>query len=686
MYNAPIPRPATFVRSALVVVGMIGAGMLSGAFAQSAAPSPTPSSDRFDVTASVEGGVRGVDVNGSGNKFRSDLNYRPGFRIFDSSFMVEDHGTGQKLFDTLLVTASGFNADPTGAVRLKMEKKGDYEFDGNYRTVKYFNNLNNFALNEHNADYRQNFGDMDLTVWPEREKFRMRFGYSFNRANGTGSLTTRAYSDEFPVSSVVDSKSDDVRAGIEGKLWGFNYSLSEGYRVFHDDTAYSLLAPNLGNNPINNGRLFTFTRQYPIRGTSAFTIFSVQRTFAKKLDFTTRWIYSITDTTFTLNEFQTGRDNSNNQVTLDQFNSSGNSNRPQTRGDIGLTWSVTDKLRISDTFSYDHFTIGGNNLFAEALFTSTAAGVPRATVFTNTLSNYITRYRRLSNLVEADYQVNNRFGFNVGWRFGHRNVEVATFDRNFASATPTVEVQDFNNPTNSVIAGMKIKPLKAWTIYGDVEYGRADNVFTRLANYNFTNFRVRSRTNLKKFAFNLSAIVKNNNNPGRGDGSNRDFAADSKSRIFASSLDYTPIDKLTFSGGYTYNYQTSQAAILVPINSVITEGISQYFVRDSYAFFDVTANPIKRVSLYISYRIDKDSGQGSLRSTRLQDVITSYPMRFHTPEAKLAVRLTRNIDWNLGYQFYDYGEVFQTAQNYRAHLPYTSLRIHWGTKAGDRFK
>jgi hypothetical protein len=106
------------------------------------------------------------------------------------------------------------------------------------------------------------------------------------------------------------------------------------------------------------------------------------------------------------------------------------------------------------------------------------------------------------------------------------------------------------------------------------------------------------------------------------------------------------------------------------------------------------------VSLYASYRINNDPGQGSLAVTRLQDIYSSYPMRFQTPEARLTIKLNRNIDWNLGYQYYSYKEtpiqnplVFivitgqpnvnqvYPAQNYTAHLPYTSLRIYFG---GDR--
>ena len=59
-------------------------------------------------------------------------------------------------------------------------------------------------------------------------------------------------------------------------------------------------------------------------------------------------------------------------------------------------------------------------------------------------------------------------------------------------------------------------------------------------------------------------------------------------------------------------------------------------------------------------------------------------MRFTTPEFRAAIRLTRNVDWNLGYQYYNYKDTLTPFENYRAHLPYTSLRIYFGQSAGDR--
>ncbi|HXI75070.1 MAG TPA: hypothetical protein VNG94_05755, partial [Pyrinomonadaceae bacterium] len=112
-----------------------------------------------------------------------------------------------------------------------------------------------------------------------------------------------------------------------------------------------------------------------------------------------------------------------------------------------------------------------------------------------------------------------------------------------------------------------------------------------------------------------------------------------------------------------------------------------------------------------SYRINKDNGQGNQLSSPAGGtpitggfippggtaavvanlggtLITSYPMNFQSPEARLSIRINRHFDWNLGYQYFAYNESkflntfpgSPRAQNYHAHLPYMSLRLYIGRK------
>src|SRR5687767_13759619 len=74
-------------------------GLFSDLRAQTPSPTPEPVEQiltigDYEITSAVELGVRGLDVNGSINKFRSDFNYKPGLRVFDSSFTMKDKGKG----------------------------------------------------------------------------------------------------------------------------------------------------------------------------------------------------------------------------------------------------------------------------------------------------------------------------------------------------------------------------------------------------------------------------------------------------------------------------------------------------------------------------------------------------------------------------------------------------------------
>jgi hypothetical protein len=707
-----------------LTVGFLAITWIAGSTtpAQTPSASPTPSSTTvggFDITSSVELGVRGLDVNGDHEKYRSDLNYRAGFRVFDSSFLIENRGTGRRPFDSLLMQSSGWGSDPSSSFRLNVDRTGTYKFDSNIRRVKYFNNLKNHAItfsqpvsrgSQHRANTDHHFGDFDLTIFPERD-LRFRLGYSFNNTEGPGTNTIRAFSDEFQVDSTIKSRSDDLRLGVEGTVWGFNLGLNYGRRMFEDRTRFFNNGFNPGNNPASTTAFLNFSdRQFRVDGTTDFAHFFLQRTFARRLDLTGRFIYSESRSEIGEEDLLTGRASATGNINyFDQIIVPGVAKRPQSRGDLGLTYRITDNFRVSNTFTFDQFNISGSNTLFEVLRSTNAAGVPNADTITFTSSWRATSYRRFSNMIEADYQVNNRLAFNVGYRYTRREVTVGLFDVNLRTgAVQRSGEEDLENSTHSVIVGSKIKPTRNWSIFVDLERGESDNVFTRLANNDFFNFRARSVANIKQFSFNLSFITKDNDVPGTsapltsaGGFPATETIATTKLRIFSGSVDWTPRTDLSLSAGYTYHHQTSTADIIVPVGTPIFTstrfllGISEYYVRDKYFFFDIHARPIKRVSLFASYRINDDNGQGDRVITRPQDIITSYPFKNQMPEIKLAIRLSRHVDWNVGYQYYSYEETPQVspfanpmvifpAQNYTAHMPYTSVRFYFGKSATDR--
>ena len=769
---------ATVIKNKIlfIVVMMMGGLLLTTANLTAQTPSPTPSDGSttigdYDVKSSIELGVRGLKFDGSDAKFRSDLNYRPGFRIFDSSFLMETKNGKGKLFDSLLITTSGWSADPSGFVRVNAEKSGAYNFNANVRRVNLINRVSNLILGLHPSDTRRYFGDFDVTIFPESEKLRLRFGTSFYNARGDRGSSHRTR-DVFPITEKLRSNTLDMRAGVDTKLAGFNLSFTAGIRDFLDSGKFVVESRQIGVagscyfgvciSPTDVNFLNRLERQNPTNGGTKYGMFSMHRTFAKRLDLTGRFIYSATDRDFNIfdninydgqlrytNAAGSGVTSPNLFADADTYEIFGRSKRPQSRGDIGVTYAATDSFRISNTFTFDQYTsFGDSNYYqkfiARCQVVNVAGGCPAigapfvaglagvSFLDTRTLYWYSYGFKRFTNTIEGDYQFNNKVGINLGYRYNHRKVSLAHVNRTvddlvnrpITAAFTSADDDEEENSAHIFLFGTKIRPTKSWSIFADGEHGQADNAFIRLANNDYTNFRVRSNWNYKKFTFNVSGIIRNNENPSRtADYRNAttgaillpafDIIANVRSRVFSAYVDYVPDPRWTLSSGYTYSYLSSKTDLVVPLSISATgpppsttpnlgflRGFSEFYMKDNYFFVDVSANPVNRLSFFASYRYNKDNGQGTRVSALAERIISSYPFQSHVPEFRMAIKLTKNIDWNVGYQYNDYKEnlrigyyqynelantnvipptsVYAPNQNYRAHLPYTSLRIYFG--------
>jgi hypothetical protein len=702
-------------------------------------PEPQPTVDAgedagdYTVIGSIEFGYRGLSVDGDHNKYQSDLNYRAGPRLFDSTFLMKaDEGKGG-LFDTLLVTSTGWGGDPNGNVRMSVEKAKWYRFDGTYRRFKYFRFVNSFAnpnwvfspasfsrppnpvSGEHGTDTSMKLGDFDLTILPKDERIRFNLGYSPERYDGPAFTNYHAGGNEFMMLQQMRSRANDFRVGADGKVGPIDFSFLQGFRRFRDDTSIHLgTTPGINLNP-SAASLTSFHRDEPSRGSVNYTRLSLHSLIAKKLDITGRIIYSKATSSSVFNESFTGR-NWNPRITgwppgplaatpnilnLGRYNITAETERPNTLGDIGITFFANDKLRISNTFRVEDFEIDGTAIFSDFFSITRGSGATLRTDtigFNNLDATRITRYRKYQNTIEGDYQFNSRYSMHIGYRYGHRRIE-ELFDgfnhgsNQGGSTNPPVRTSDEfeeKNNTHAILGGFKARPGNNWTIYFDAEHGTADNVFTRIGNYNYTNIRGKSRFTLpsRKVSFTLAVITRNNSNPSEIAGvSLEDFGVDVKSRVFSATLDWAPTSDLSFNAGYTHHRINNDAVVEYFFNSVRHFfGSSQYHQNNNFFFVDTVARLHSRATLYAAYRINKDIGQAS----RVADptgnpgtLIASYPMSYQSPEARLAIKLNHRLDWNIGYQYYNYNEsalVGPRPQNYHAHLPYTSLRFYFGRK------
>jgi hypothetical protein len=645
------------------------------------APEPTQNGTwgPYEVISSIEFGVRGIGIHGNGNKFRSDQNYDPGFRLFDASLLMRGNGTGGVLFDELMINTFGWGNDPNRYLRVNATRTDLWKFDAVYRRIDYFNSLTNFAApagipnSQHTANTQYRQGDFDLTLWPARQRFRLNLGYSLDFNSGPSVTTSRYSSDEFPVLAPVSVYAHDYRIGFDSRLWIFDISFLQGWRFFKEDTTYFIDQQQPGNNTTNTTVIDTYQRDVPTRGKTPYTRFSLHTLLGNRVDFTGRYIYSSGSTDYIWTDVLTGTNSSNRRVVSDAITIAGNAKRPNAIGDLSATVLVMPWLRISDTFRVQTFRINGGDFFNQVtrVVSSTPLTVTNRTEFET------TNYRRYSNLFEVDFDLHKRLSFHLGYRYTDRHIERLQQSITAGSTPSPLEPEEFDNRTNSFIFGLKAKPLKMWTIYFDLETGENDNVFTRTANYDYTSFRARSIVRLTdRLSFNGSVITRDNTNPTVIE--DLAFGADINTRIFSGSADWTASEKLNLSGGYTYFHITSETIVQFNTAGGVVNVIpARYFMRDHFAFLTAYWQPHRRFNFYGAYRIHNDQGQGDRLTTPLV-FINSYPYQISSPEFKFSVNLHRNVDWIAGYQYIDYKEQFANNQFYQAHLPYTSLRLYIG--------
>lgn len=700
----------------------------------------------YMVTSTLEFGYRGIRVDGDVNKYKSDLNYKAGPRLFDSSLLLRAKDGKGGLFDSLLVTSTGWGADPHGSMRLSIEKTEAYRFDASYRRFKYYRFLNNIVnpvwsfgrqpnpvTGFHNYNTRTQLGDFELTILPKNETISFNVGYSPERYTGPFISTYSVGGNQFQQLVNARSRANDFRVGADGKLGPIDWTFLQGFRRFREDTFIDDVPIGI-NTASTAARLSTYVRNEPTKGSVNFTRASIHTLVAKKLDLTARIIHSRATTNFTFIENFTGV-NWNPRITgwpptsfprvpppgtvtvsaqpntlnLGQYNITGETKRPNTVFDFGATLLATDRFRVSNTFRVEDFEIEGLNFFSD--FFSLTRGLPPAAGggtrtdtlgFNNLPANEVTKYRKYQNTIEGDYQFNRNYSIHFGYRYGKRQVELFFEGFNHASqgsfnppAVPTTRMESHENHTHAFFGGFKIRPAKNWTLFFDGERGTSDNVFTRIGNYDYVNFRGKSRfAPNRHWNFNLTFITRNNSNPSQIAGVDlTNFGVDFKTRIFTSSIDWIPNARFSVSGGYNYNWVRSIALIdysyFSTTNSAL-RGRAAYYMRNNFFFIETVSKLTPHVSLFAGYRINKDNGQGNRLSdpaaTGERTLITSYPMSFQSPEARLAIRLHRRLDLNLGYQYFNYNEdgylrTFASsprAQNYHAHLPYASLRLYFG--------
>jgi hypothetical protein len=744
--------------------------------AQTGNASEPTQNGNYEYQGSFEFGYRFVDNQGSPAVYNTYVNQQEGPRLLEQTFNMRSRTHEGLLFDSLFFTSFGWGGDPENASRLRMSKSKWYNFNLNFRRDHNFWDYNLLAnpLNPanqvvqvngspHNFETRRRWYDYNLTLLPQ-SPVRVRLGYSRNVQEGP-SATTMHIGTDTQLTQNWRTTLNAYQIGADFKfLPRTNISYDQFLQYYKGDTSWldSNLAFQLASgqpldigiayntaagqpcatpvlnsttvpptiNPACNGYL-GYTRFAPTRTSYPTEQLTLQSNYFRRLDVSARASYSSSKSAVAnFAETFEGLATRSRQREFATLGQSGGK-RIVANADLGLTFRLTDKMRIIDTFRFSNFRIPAawdlvtNSLFGATLLSTpnafspatcpppfTAATCPQhnasssADVVNDHFSAFLKQDSKL-NAVELEYDFHRRFSAHAGYRFERRGIthnDLLTSDLTFYPTLPNRGVcagQPLVNGVCSVttsssgatligvdshafLAGITARPTDALRFSFDTELMSADTAPTRISPRNLQQYKLRGRYKPRAW-MNLSGtmnILESRNNV-------TDVFHREHNRNYGMNLVMTPKERFGLELGYNYNdvFSTTDICYVLggtpPAGSVLCaslpfiSAISNYENRVHFGSTSFLFKPVKRVTTNLGYNIVSSAGD-TLILAPTQGTLGSLAFNYHKPFASVAVDLTRGFAFNTAWGYFGYNEKSPTgglaARDFHSNNATLSLR------------
>jgi hypothetical protein len=519
--------------------------LAASAFAQNP-PEPAEGIDsgNYNIRQTIEFGYRSTDVSGNQANYDTFVNLNSGLRLFELSLDVRSLNHTGFLFDTLSMHSFGYGGDPNDVTRLRIGKNKWYDLTGMFRRDRYPWNYNLLAnpLNPttsvpavpitnslHSMDTVRRMSDFNLTLLPQ-SRVRLRLGYNRNIQEGpfyssfggatildpgagygtqtqlfqNWRTTLNAYhlGADFQVLRKTSLHYDQTfqyfkqDTSYAGK--NFNYQLSNGVPVDLGvvfDTASNVnvvpcpapIANSATTPPTADpscNAVLSYTRTGRPRSSLPTEHFSFQSESIENVAVSGRAAYSSGEqNSHDLNEVWTGSNVSTLQVGTTATGPT-HAKRVISNADWAATWSITPKLGLIDSFTYDRFQLPGFwdfttvSLYAQAPLLNggpslllppgsfdptncpppfTANTCPQHSensgpdISNGTWIRYLGQNYK-TNALQIEYDFTPKFGARLGYRYGNRKVftqdnEIVTNEVFFPGGSAGAARGDCADPT-----------------------------------------------------------------------------------------------------------------------------------------------------------------------------------------------------------------------------------------------
>lgn len=729
--------------------GQVDDGMPVSSSAPSAGTPEVVERYGYRIQQSIEVGGRVTDVSGSVPMYDTLANLQSGPRVLSQSFSMQSLNQ-DGWFDNLNASSFGWGGDPSNAARLRIVKYRLYNFTASFRRDQnYFNydlfanplnaptatpviNVNNSPHAYYNGRHMYDFG---LTIFPQR-RFSIILDYNRNRQYGPSFSSVHEGTDAL-LFQPINTTLDQYRFGFRwNMLRHTSATFMENIQAYKGDTDYFLTpfnsvplangvpvefglpwfnggspcaTPVIGGvaNPSCNGYL-DYSRTQRVRTTIPTEQLLFQSSSIKRLDVSGTFSYSNAQMTSPLEEFFNGLISRTGEREINTAGSHSAADWISVVTDFGVTYHITDRLRLVDRFNFRDYRIPGTfDLLQTSLFNASTVAPPGSMLFPPVVPPGTTplhsagspadllndTYNRFlgqdtkENEFEMQYDFNEYAGLNVGYRYRHildhnfwtsiANADIfypplpnrgncaglplnpdgsCTFTGLFDSEDDLTEINE-----STGLAGIWLRPTVNLRINFDAELGYADNFLTRIDPRHIQRYRGQISYTPRPW-LNVGAnmnMLEERNHTG-------DIDFGMHSRNFGFNAILAPKDRISLDIAYNYTafLQNNNICYVGTYNAPGTftcvndptffEVMGNYNSHTHFGEFNLRFKPEKRVTAWVGYSITDVSG-----STLILDPLQPFgPLdsRFQQPVAAVDVQIARNFVWHGGWNYYQYGE------------------------------
>ena len=377
----------------------------------------------------LEVGYRFLDVIGSEESYRSQINEREGFLVRGVHLGTDGKTDGFPILDHLRIDGSDLGAGPAGSLSVDAGLTGAYRLRLSYRHLDQFSALAGFAnplgalTGQQTWDRTRDMVDVNLELLPGAVVTPL-FGYTSNNLTGPGYTTYTVGQDDFRLAQDLKVHDQELRVGAGFHAGAFSGEFLEGWRrdreIEKDSLAPGAGAGNntgtvLGNN-LNLSSLTrssvtdvnTPTSSFFLRGfaTDALQLMAFYVRASASADSTDQENLNGSLVSFPLARFFTGlADNSSSRIQNTMWRVGGR-----------VEWHVLDGIDVTGGFVRRHATWDGQDLVS-SLFTGTTGytGVTLADI--QTILNAQTSVDRIEDVYDVQVAAKGfgPFGVRAGY-------------------------------------------------------------------------------------------------------------------------------------------------------------------------------------------------------------------------------------------------------------------------------